>query len=126
MTKEIKGSFAKPLLREIRGLFLNIDHDPFSDKRIYFENAGGTLKLKSILKTLETFSALPDNAGRRNKASQKVDGVIAQGRRDIALFLGAQSGQITAEQSTTGMIFRILNTSGYGDCITIRDRMFMV
>ncbi|MDP6416409.1 MAG: aminotransferase class V-fold PLP-dependent enzyme, partial [Gammaproteobacteria bacterium] len=78
--------------------------------RIYFENAGGTLKLRSIFKPLGEFTALPDNAGRRNAASQEVNEAIINGRRDIALFLGATSGIIAAEQSTTGMIFRILNT----------------
>ncbi len=97
-------------MNEIRDRFVNIDSDPFSGKRIYFENAGGTLKLKSIFEVIETFSGLPDNTGRRNAASRKVDEAIARGRKDVALFVGAESGTIAAEQSTTGMIFRILNT----------------
>lgn len=102
--------FSEKLIEEIRSRFVCVSEDMFSGKRIYFENAGGTLKLKSIFKVLEDFTALPDNAGRRNAASQKVDEAITNGRRDIALFLGATSGIIAAEQSTTGMIFRILNT----------------
>jgi selenocysteine lyase/cysteine desulfurase len=91
--------FNDHLMEEIRNRFAYIESDPLSGKRIFFENAGGTLKLKSIFEALEFYTALPDNAGRINAASKKVDEVIAQGRRDIALFLGAESGKIIAEQS---------------------------
>ena len=37
--------FDDVLLSEIRERFVNVDCDPFSGRRIYFENAGGTLRL---------------------------------------------------------------------------------
>ncbi|MCK4625111.1 MAG: aminotransferase class V-fold PLP-dependent enzyme, partial [Phycisphaerae bacterium] len=120
---QTKGRFFDDsLMSEIRGRFANVDSDPFSGKRIYLENAGGTLKLKSIFEVIETFSALPDNSGRRNPASKKVDEAMAQGRKDVATLVGAKSGHIAAEQSTTGMIFRILNAiaanAGAGNMVT--------
>ena len=101
--------FSSKLMDEIRDRFANVDSDPISGKRIYFENAGGTLKLKSVLELINLYTSLPDNFGRRNKTSQKIDEVMAKGREDIALLLGARSGKIIAEQSVTGMIFRLLN-----------------
>jgi selenocysteine lyase/cysteine desulfurase len=107
---ENKSVFSDTLLEEIRSRFTHVESDPFSGKRIYFENAGGTLKLKSIFEVLKLYTALPDNAGRGNDASKEIDRAISKGRSDIAVFLGAKSGKIIAEQSVTGMIFRILNT----------------
>ena len=104
------NTVADGFVHEVRKKFAHVDSDPVSGKRIYFENAGGTLKLKSIFRTIEDFTSLPDNAGRRNAASRRIDEAIAQGRKNIALLVGAKSGKIIAEQSTTGMIFRILNT----------------
>lgn len=104
-----EGPFSDALMSEIRKRFANVESDPFSGERIYFENAGGTLKLKSLFDVIELCTALPDNAGRENPASKKVDELIARGRADVALFLGAESGTIIAEQSTTGMICRLLN-----------------
>lgn len=108
MAKDYK--FSADLIKAIRHKFVNVDEDSFSGKRIYFENAGGTLKLKSLFEVIELYTGLPDNGGRRNPASREVDKVIAKGRSDIALLLGAKSGKIITEQSATGMIFRILST----------------
>jgi len=108
-----KSPFNDKLTSQIRDRFAHIESDPFSGKRIFLENAGGTLRLKSVVEGTETFTALPDNAGRRNPASQAVDEAIAKGRRDAALFVGAGSGHIISEQRTTGMIFRIISTIGF-------------
>jgi cysteine desulfurase / selenocysteine lyase len=102
--------FNEHLLADIRARFEHVDSDPISGKRIFFENAGGTLRLKSVLAAVQFFTALPDNAGRRNKTSRKIGQTIIQGRKDVATLLGATSGSIASEQSGTGMIFRILGT----------------
>jgi selenocysteine lyase/cysteine desulfurase len=98
------------LVRQIRSRFANVTGDPFTGRRIYFENAGGTLKLKSIFPLLATLTALPDNSGRDNPSSKRVDQALAEGRQAAAALLGAKSGQIVAEQSTTSLMFRLLRT----------------
>lgn len=105
-----KDVFSADLIKEIRSQFQNIDSDPITGERIYFENAGGTLKLKSIFPVIDLFTRLPDNAGRRNKTSKEIDRILTKGRDDVALFLGARSGHVISEQSGTGMSFRILST----------------
>ena len=44
--------FSDSLLQEIRDKFYYVDSDPY-EKRIYFENAGGSLTLKSVLKLIK-------------------------------------------------------------------------
>jgi len=102
--------FDTGLMAQIRDRFVNVESDPIVGRRIYFENAGGTLKLKSIFPELELFTALPDNAGRLNATSRKINATLARGREDVALLLGSRSGHIISEQSGTGMIFRITST----------------
>ena len=98
------------LLPQIRRRFVNVAADPFTGRRIYLENAGGTLKLKSIFPVIRTLTALPDNSGRNNPTSRMLDAALAAGRGAVAALLGARSGQIIAEQSVTSMMFRLLRT----------------
>lgn len=103
--------FNAGLMGEIRNRFENVESDPIAGKRIYFENAGGTLRLKSVLKAVNFFTGLPDNAGRRNQTSRKITDTIIKGREDVRLLLGAPAaGHVISEQSGTGMIFRVIST----------------
>lgn len=106
----METEITESLVSEIRNQFVAVDSDSISCKRIYFENGGGSLKLKSIFEVIESFTAIPDNAGRGNMASKRITEVISRGRQDIALFLGAKTGSIIAGESTTGLLFRIKET----------------
>ena len=50
--------YQKDLLQEIRNKFCHIDTCPFSGKRIFFENAGGSLTLKSVAKRSGELAAM--------------------------------------------------------------------
>ena len=41
------------LITEVRDRFAHIDECPFEGKRIFFENAGGALTLKSVVEHLQ-------------------------------------------------------------------------
>ncbi|NIA06096.1 MAG: aminotransferase class V-fold PLP-dependent enzyme [Actinobacteria bacterium] len=101
--------FEDYLLNQIRNRFAYVDEDPYSGKRIYFENAGGSLTLKSVLSLLPEVAGLPDNAGRQNKASQQIGEILRKGVEDVKTFLNAKEGTILAGESTTSNIFRILD-----------------
>lgn len=100
--------FSPALQAAIRGRFLHAESDPFSGPRVYLENAGGGLTLKSVFEADQRVSSLPDNAGRDNAASREVGRAIQAGRSDVAAFLNAIGGTILSEQSTTSVAFRIL------------------
>lgn len=108
---QLPSSWSPPagLLTKIRARFAQVERDAAGTRRIYFENAGGTLRLKSVLAVVNSLSAVPDNGGRNNPDSRSIDAAIAAGREAAALLLGAQEGRIIADQSTTGLMFRILH-----------------
>ena len=74
------------LLKEIRNKFCHVDSCPFSGKRIFFENAGGSLTLKSVAKRSGELAAIPDNQGRDNKGSQGIMDLIRQTKTDAMEF----------------------------------------
>lgn len=100
--------FDVPLLEEIRSRFACVGSDPHSGRRIYFENAGGSLTLKSVVEAVAEHTALPDNTGRDNPASQAMTDVIRRGKENLQLFLGARSGVVFLGESTTSLAFRII------------------
>ena len=52
--------FAAPLLEEIRSRFAHVEICPFSGPRVFFENAGGALTLKSVAETSGIYAAIAD------------------------------------------------------------------
>ncbi len=100
--------FMPDLMQEIRDRFSCVEEDPISGRRIFLENAGGSLRLKEVVDSMALFTALPDNAGRPNAAAEKLEAVMRQGREDVALLVGARSGTVVQGESTTALLFRVL------------------
>ena len=97
------------LMQNVRARFAYVDTCPFQGPRIFFENAGGSLTLKKVISTSSKFSALPDNQGRNNEASNEVRIVIHKGKDDLSDFLNATSGQIFVGESGTELLFRLIS-----------------
>ena len=57
------------ILTDIRNKFEQIDECPVQGKRVFFENAGGALTLKSVVKCSVKYAAIPDNQERNNDGS---------------------------------------------------------
>src|SRR5690606_11233262 len=57
------AGFSTALLSEIRDRFAHVDTCPFEGERVFFENAGGALTLKSVVETSAKMAAIPDNQG---------------------------------------------------------------
>ncbi len=103
--------FDEALLQSVRDRFHHVDSCPFQGRRIFFENAGGSLTLKSVVDVNTYFSAIPDNQGRDNPASRELVKTINIAREDMMVFLGARQGLVFVGESGTECIFRILRTA---------------
>jgi len=98
------------LLKEIRNKFCHVDSCPFSGKRIFFENAGGSLTLKSVAKRSGELAAIPDNQGRDNKGSQGIMDLIRESKTDAMEFFNSDNGNILIGESGTELLFRLIRT----------------
>ena len=70
------------LLDAVRARFLHVDECPFEGPRVFFENAGGALHLKSVAETSARYAGYPDNQDRDNAASRALMAAIEKGRAD--------------------------------------------
>ena len=117
MSKPIDADLLAPqLLDEIRACLMHVESDPFMGPRIFLENAGGSLRLKSVCEAVARETAIPDNEGRITAASAHVTEMIQRGREDARLFFGAASGRVVAAQTTTQIIFRIIRAIAENVC----------
>lgn len=106
--------FDDSLLDQIRDRFAGVDDCPVQGKRIFFENAGGALTLKSVVETSARYAAIPDNQGRANPGSQALVDSIARARADLAEFMNAPGGQFFVGESGTELLFRLIMNACLG------------
>ena len=102
------------LMDEVRNRFAHVDECPFTGPRIFFENAGGALTLKSVVETSAKFAAIPDNQGRDNAASQALVDIINEAKRKMKVLFNAPGGQFFVGESGTELLFRIIRTAIVG------------
>ena len=102
------------LMDAVRSRFAHVETCPFEGPRIFFENAGGALRLKSVIESSAAYAGYPDNQGRDNPASQALMETIARGKADMALFLNASGGQCFVGESGTEVLFRLVRTAAFG------------
>lgn len=98
----------EPLLNEVRNRFAQIDECPQQGKRVFFENAGGALTLKSVGNTSTEFASVPDNQGRDNPASHHLVSIINKAKDDMRAFMNAEGGQFFMGESGTELLFRLI------------------
>ena len=103
--------FSPKLLAEIRDKFAFVEECPFVGKRIFFENAGGALTLKSVVETSAKFAAIPDNQGRENVASRALMDIIQKAKLDAASLFGTTKGQFFVGESGTELLFRLVRNA---------------
>ena len=99
------------LVASIRDRFAHVDNCPFAGPRIFFENAGGALTLKSAVETSARFAAIPDNQGRDNVGSHALVDIINRAKADMAVFMNTSSGQFFVGESGTELLFRMIRTA---------------
>ena len=117
MDKNKGALFSDELLAEIRSKLDYVDYDPYAGKRIYFDNAGGSLRLKKCSEFIAVETAFPDSPNRPSKASKHLKEMVIKGRDDTKLFLGAKGGSIFSSQTASRVLYHmtqaiILNVPG--------------
>ena len=99
------------ILDQVRARFHHVDNCPYQGERIFFENAGGALTLRSVVERSSELAAIPDNQGRENPASKELERMIERGKTDVLRFLGTDKGTVFVGESGTEVLFRQLRAA---------------
>ena len=109
-----KKIFFDPALQaEIKDRFYYVNEDYLGRKRQFFENSGGSLRLKAAVEAKTRLEQIPDCPERVHDTSMMLKQVKADGIRDIMeVIFGAKPGQgaLVTELTASQVIFQITRT----------------
>ncbi|WP_339227254.1 aminotransferase class V-fold PLP-dependent enzyme [Oceanobacillus sp. FSL K6-2867] len=106
LTKE--GLFSNKLMEEIREKFAFIDSDPITKKkRLFFDNAGGSFRLKSAVEKFSEFDMFPDHPQREHEAARYLAEIEERGIEDIRIIFNGKTGSISPYLTASQAIFDI-------------------
>lgn len=77
-------------------------------ERIYFENAGGSLRLKAATVAAAKVDAIPDSAERIHEAAAWLKQVQQRGLEDVRTLLNAKGGTVHASLTASGAMFEMI------------------
>lgn len=109
--------FSNTLMKEIKEHFHYVDHDPDIGNRLFFDNAGGSFRLKKAEEVYARIDAIPDCPERNHKMALHLQKIQADGIDDVKTILNAKGGSVhpslTASQAMFEMVRAIAeNVSG--------------
>lgn len=92
-------------MREVRERFLLVERDHHGRERLYFDNAGGSFRLKAAIERFAAIDAVPDNTERIHETALELQAVQARGWDDVRTILNAEGGSIFAALTASGAMF---------------------
>lgn len=109
MSEETYGTLlSDQLLEEIREKFAYVDSDPLTKKkRIFFDNAGGSIKLKSANEAFSYFDLIPDHPQRDHAAAKYLAEIEQQGLEDTRIIFNAKNGRIGTYLTASQAMFEL-------------------
>lgn len=111
MKKRNVEFFPKELQEKVSGEFAYLDEDFHGNKRLFFENAGGALRLNSVVEEHARISALPDSPERSHDIARDIQKIIDDGKRDINLLINADNGAVATSLTASELIFEMIATA---------------
>ena len=96
------------LTRQIREKYHHVDTDPFTGKkRLFFDNSGGSFRLKGASDAFKQVDDLPNCGGHGGAASDYLDSLRTQACQDISTMFNAEGGCIATSMTASIVLFDV-------------------
>lgn len=100
-------------MAKARSSFYLLDKNPDGTPRIFFENAGGSLRLKAVADRFHQLDMIPDCDGRKHPLAVELKNLVHKAEDDIRVIFNVQGGTIasglTASQLMFSMVEAVVN-----------------
>ncbi|MPV55037.1 aminotransferase [Burkholderia sp. HI2761] len=97
--------FPDALMQQIKSRFHHVDRDVDGRERLFFDNAGGSFRLKAAVDAYARVDALPDCPERIHARALDLQAVQSHGEDDVRTILNAQGGTVYASLTASGAMF---------------------
>ena len=110
--------FDEDLVRELKEQFFYADRDPYLGERLFFDNSGGSLRLKRCVEAKSLAEAYPDCPERGHERAQMLKRVVTEGTETLLhSVFGAKEGSVITELTASQTMFQMVgiimeNTEG--------------
>ncbi len=99
--------FDESFVKQLKEKFYHVDQDPEHGERLFFDNSGGSLRLKKCVEKKAEFDAFPDCPERIHARSVFLKGLVEEGTRQILeIIFGAKSGALITELTASQTMFQ--------------------
>ena len=118
--------FSESLMEQIKSRFHYVDHDVDGRSRLFFDNAGGSFRLKAALEAFARIDALPDCPERIHERALYLQDIQTRGEEDIRRILNARDGSVYLSLTASAAMFEMVravmeNVSGTNAVTTILE-----
>ena len=101
--------FEESFQKSLKEKFYYADLDPEYGKRLFFENSGGSLRLKKCVEAKEKTEQFPDCPERTHARSLYLKGLVESGTKEILeIMFGAKSGALITELTASQTMFHMV------------------
>ncbi len=98
--------FDEQLSKEIKEKFYHVDFDPiYNTERVFFDNAGGALRLKSANDTFKKIDELPDCPEHSNKTAKWLAEVQEKAIEDLKIIFNVKTGSFLTSLTASMVMY---------------------
>jgi cysteine desulfurase / selenocysteine lyase len=101
--------FTPKTMQFVRGQFAYLERDPYGARRLFFENSGGSLRIRRASERALEISHYPDGSSRPHKVARDLARVQEQGEADLLAFFGGDpSGALLPTATASQAMFTVV------------------
>ena len=100
--------FTPQEMQEIKEQFYYVDKDIHDKPRLYFDNAGGSFRLKRAEQVFHEIDAIPDCSERHHQMALYLQEIEECGRQDARIIFNAADGAIYPGYTASQLMFDLV------------------
>lgn len=101
--------FDRELAQKLKAQFFYADSDPMYGQRLFFDNSGGSLRLKAAVEAKAEAEQFPDCPERSHAFAKELNRYVQEGTKEIkSLVFGTESGALMTELTASQCMFHMV------------------